>query len=80
MAPAYQENARTLAISPTKATATMGRTQIIVTAIQTKSTSVAKPPPSSPSAMSGSALAATATWIKAKLAARVTGFDERRNW
>src|SRR5580704_10628041 len=73
VAPAYQESARTLATSPIDATATTGTTQTVTTAIQTKRLSAGKPPPLSPSAISASASAQTANWIRAKPAARVTG-------
>src|ERR1700730_6053741 len=73
VAPAYQESARTLATSPIEAPASTGTTQTVTTAIQTKRVSAGKTPPLSPSAISASASAQAANWIRAKPAARITG-------
>src|ERR1700730_4100580 len=73
VAPEYQANARTLATSPIKVTATRGATQTVITAIHINPVSSVRLELSRPSTTSASTIAATANSIKAKPDDRVTG-------
>ena len=79
VAPAYQGSARTLAISPSEATATTGTTQTVTTAIHTKRVSAAKPPPLSPSAISASANGPDGKLDQSKTRRASYRIDERRD-